>query len=142
MSSGSINMKLKTLQFILLLIFTTSVSAITLICKGDKDNLKEVCSGLPGGCPSSTAFSINFDSKKNLLVDVTQFLYCKKGSVHNIEIDSTSLGFDCYATIPFNGKSEHYINRISGKYGMTILDRDNNIFSVGGGQCQAGKKLF
>ena len=134
-------MKLKTLQFILLLIFTTSVSAVTLICKGE-EKVSDRIGDCENGCSSSTAFAVEFNSKQNKLTDVTKFLYCKGGTVSNIEIDSSGLGFDCLTSLPPKGKSENYIDRVTGDYLLMVLDKKGELFLTDTGKCKVSRKLF
>ena len=134
-------MKLKTLLLILSFIFTTSVSAVTLICKGER-KISDRFSGCESGCSSSTAFAVEFNSKQNKLIDVTKFLYCKGGTVSNIEIDSRGLGFDCLTSLPPKGKSENYINRVTGDYLLMVLDKNGELFLGDEGKCKVSRKLF
>jgi hypothetical protein len=132
-------MKLKILQFILLLIFTTSASAVTLICEGEsytRDNDK--CGN---GCKSFTVFSVVFDAANDKLLDVSNFLYCK-GGFKSSEINSSYLDFSCDTSRPVNGKVSHSIDRITGDYYSDLLNKKGEYFGSETGKCKVGKKLF
>ena len=132
-------MKLKILQFILLLIFTTSVSATTLICKGETYTRDSDKCG--NGCKSFTVFSVVFDAANDKLLDISNFLYCK-GGFKSFEINSSYLNFNCDTIRPIKGKASHSIDRITGDYFSDLLNNKGEYFGSETGVCKVGKKLF
>ena len=145
-------MKLKILQFILLLIFTTSASTVTLICKSETrwghlsghkvlDNLG-LCFG---GCDDkSKEFLINIENSQ--ILDITSFDTIFKTTPLNIKFTNSEIQFNLPS---ITSKSENYvdisINRVSGRFHAQMWHPHMKPFDMGDswdGKCKPGKKLF
>jgi hypothetical protein len=145
-------MKLKILQFILLLIFTTSASAITLICKSEtrwghvsgNEYLDNLALCFDGCDDKSKEFLINIENSQ--ILEITSWSGFFKSPPLDIEFTNSEVNFSFHTIVPkLKNHIDISINRVSGRFHAQSWSPHMKPYDMGeswAGKCKPGKKLF